>query len=106
MIVRLRNEAKTMIQEIEDIREEMNTVKKRSSDLRKKALKETFNLTGNAATEKRIKDLIVLIKEQRVATSKLISQIDITQGQIARGITKDDIRQMHALEKAHGVKAL
>ena len=61
--------------------------------MRKKALKETFNLTGNAATEKRIKDLIVLIKEERRANQKLIAQIDITQGEIARGITKDDIRQ-------------
>eukprot|EP00945_MAST-04E_sp_MAST-4E-sp1_P005009 g5009.t1 len=106
LIVRLRSDTKAIMQDIEAITNEITKVKTRTSEVRKKALKETFNLTGNAATEKRIKDLIVLIKEERRANQKLIAQIDITQGEIARGITKDDIRQMHALEKAQGVKAL
>ena len=106
MIVTLRNERKDLLEEIEAIKKQTAEVQERTSGLRKKAMKETFNLTGTAATGKRIKDLIHLIREQRVASSKLISQIDITQGEIARGITKEDRQQMAELEKAQGVKAL
>jgi hypothetical protein len=106
MIVQLRKSNDLIRDEIEDIKLEYDEVKKRADTLRKKKLKEQFTLTGNAATEKRINDLIVLIKEQRIATEKIIRQTDIMEGEIAKGITKDDAVQMKKLEKAQSIKKL
>ena len=106
MIVQLRKANALIKDEIEEIKLEYDDVKKRADVVRKKKLKEQFTLTGNAATEKRIKDLIVLIKEQRIATEKIVRQTDIMEGEIAKGITKEDVLQMKKLEKAQKVKQL
>ena len=80
MIVQLRKANALIKDEIEEIKLEYDDVKKRADVVRKKKLKEQFTLTGNAATEKRVKDLIVLIKEQRIATEKIVRQTDIMEG--------------------------
>ena len=106
MIVKLRKANEAIKDDIDDIKLEHEEVQKRADTIRKKKLKEQFALTGNAATEKRIADLIVLIKEQRIATEKLIAQTDIMEREIAKGVTKEDVLQMRKLEKAQKVKQM
>ena len=103
MIVKLRKANEAIKDDIDDIKLEHEEVQKRADTIRKKKLKEQFALTGNAATEKRIADLIVLIKEQRIATEKLIAQTNYGR-EIAKGVTKEDVLQMRKLEKAQKVK--